>query len=269
MVALLLFLAASPVPGVLARGFSQQPEDIYAWPKYKVSFLNGLPVLNHTAQRWLQDGLRGGEKEFLGLEWTPDSQSASSNLKSIDPGNNQLAMSTKSTDPLADVDPSDPSATPSLKLQHMRLQPSNEFLCLIMPPPEIPPYTDDTLQPPPYAHMGAFATPPRHMSLRMSSIPYFNSHAVSPDKLANAPVSIDKAGLPMPTVTTNTSDSFAKRNRNCRSVRLALLLTLTALSLTLPTQASKNPRKIQTKTRTPWAMPPPRPYALQTTQRPT
>jgi len=145
----LVFLAASAGPPVLARGFSQQPEDIYAWPKYKVSFLNGLPVLNHTAQRWLRDGLRGGESEFLGLEWATDSQSAPPNLKSIDAGdyNNELATST-ATALLADVDPTDPSATPSPKLQYMRLGPSNEFLCLMLPPPEIPPYTDDTLQPP-------------------------------------------------------------------------------------------------------------------------
>src|SRR5882757_6944078 len=99
---LLWFLVPSPVPGVVARGFSHQPEDIHAWPKYKVSFLNGLPVLNHTAQHWLQDGLRGGEKEFLGLEWTTDSQSAPSILKSIDAADNPLPMGTT---PLADVNP--------------------------------------------------------------------------------------------------------------------------------------------------------------------
>lgn len=141
--------ALAVVPYVVARGFSQQqPEDIYAWPKYNVSFLNGLPLLNHTAQRWLLDGLRGGEKEFLGLEWTTDPPSAPPNRKSIDAGDIQLATSTLENSQLADVDPADASATPSPKLQHMRLGPSNEFLCLILPPPEIPPYTDDTLQPP-------------------------------------------------------------------------------------------------------------------------
>ena len=143
---LVALFAAAAAPGVVARGFSQQPEDIYAWPKYKVSFLNGLPVLNHTAQRWLQDGLRGGEKEFLGLEWTTDPQSAPLNLKSIDPGDIELLAT--SAEQLADVDPPNHSATPSPKLQHMRLGPSNEFLCLILPPPEVPPYTDDTLHPP-------------------------------------------------------------------------------------------------------------------------
>lgn len=219
---LFLFLAASPAPGVVARGFSQQPEDIYAWPKYKVSFLNGLPVLNHTAQLWLQDGLRGGEKEFLGLEWTTDSQSAPLNLKSIDAGDNPLVMGT--TTPLADVNPANPSATPSPKLQHMRLDPSNEFLCLVLPPPEIPPYTDDTLQPPIPTRTWELLQPLQDTCLYVCPpISYFKSHAVNPDKLSNSPVSIDKAGLPMPTVTTNTSVSFEKRNPNCRSVRLHLL----------------------------------------------
>lgn len=45
------------------------PEDPYAFPKYKVLFLNGLPVLNDTAQRWLRDGLAGGELEFLEQPW--------------------------------------------------------------------------------------------------------------------------------------------------------------------------------------------------------
>lgn len=218
---LFLFLAGSPVPGVVARGFSHQPEDIHAWPKYKVSFLNGLPVLNHTAQHWLQDGLRGGEKEFLGLEWTTDSQSVPSSLKSIDAGDNQLPMGTT---PLADVNPANPSATPSPKLQHMRLDPSNEFLCLILPPPEIPPYTDDTLQPPVPTRTWELLQPLQDTCLYVSPpISYFKSHAINPDKLSNTPVSIDKAGLLMPTVTTNTSVSFVKRNRNCPSVRLNLL----------------------------------------------
>ena len=51
---------------------SRVPEDPYAFPKYRVSFLNGLPLLNDTAQRWLQDGLRGGENEFLDRPWDVD-----------------------------------------------------------------------------------------------------------------------------------------------------------------------------------------------------
>lgn len=48
---------------------SRVPEDPYAFPKYRVSFLNGLPVLNETAERWLHDGLHGGELEFLDQPW--------------------------------------------------------------------------------------------------------------------------------------------------------------------------------------------------------
>ena len=40
-------------------------DDPYAFPKYRVTFLNGLPLLNETAERWLREGLRGGEAEFL------------------------------------------------------------------------------------------------------------------------------------------------------------------------------------------------------------
>lgn len=54
---------------VAARFLHSLPEDTYAFPKYRVSFLNGLPVLKDTAERWLQDGLRGGELEFLDQSW--------------------------------------------------------------------------------------------------------------------------------------------------------------------------------------------------------
>ena len=62
---------------------SRVPEDPYAFPKYRVSFLNGLPVLNETAQRWLQEGLRGGEPEFLDQPWS-ESPWPSNPLKSIE-----------------------------------------------------------------------------------------------------------------------------------------------------------------------------------------
>jgi hypothetical protein len=50
------------------------PEDLYAFPKYRVTFLNGLPVLNDTAEHWLQHGLRGGELEFLEQPWADPAQ---------------------------------------------------------------------------------------------------------------------------------------------------------------------------------------------------
>ncbi|KAJ2986152.1 hypothetical protein NUW54_g9886 [Trametes sanguinea] len=64
---------------------SRVPEDPYAFPKYSVSFLHGLPVLNETAERWLRDGLRGGELEFLDEPWQ-ESQWHASQRKSIEAG---------------------------------------------------------------------------------------------------------------------------------------------------------------------------------------
>jgi hypothetical protein len=57
-----LFLLPPFVPASLIHSL---PDDLYAFPKYGVTFLNGLPLLNETAERWLREGLRGGEPEFL------------------------------------------------------------------------------------------------------------------------------------------------------------------------------------------------------------
>lgn len=54
---------------VAARISHTLPEDPYAFPKYRVTYLNGLPLLKDTADRWLQDGLKGGEAEFLNNDW--------------------------------------------------------------------------------------------------------------------------------------------------------------------------------------------------------
>lgn len=59
------------------------PEDPHAFPKYHVAFLNGLPVINATAQRWLRDGLQGGELEFLDEPWHAE-RSSFSNFRGID-----------------------------------------------------------------------------------------------------------------------------------------------------------------------------------------
>ena len=61
------------------------PEDPHAFPKYDVTFLNGLPVLNETAERWLRDGLEGGGPlEFLEEPWM-SKNSAWGKFKGIDP----------------------------------------------------------------------------------------------------------------------------------------------------------------------------------------
>ena len=60
------------------------PEDPHAFPKYDVTFLNGLPVLNETAERWLRAGLEGGLLEFLEEPWV-SKNSPWGKFKGIDP----------------------------------------------------------------------------------------------------------------------------------------------------------------------------------------
>ena len=69
-----------------ARLLHSLPEDTYAFPKYRVAFLNGLPVLRETAERWLRDGLRGGEPEFLDQTWEQGNLRAPASLKGIGNG---------------------------------------------------------------------------------------------------------------------------------------------------------------------------------------
>lgn len=70
------------------------PEDPYAFPKYRVTYLNGLPVLNDTAQRWLEHGLRGGELEFLDQPWEEDARWRTPPMKSIEGGSQEEQTAT-------------------------------------------------------------------------------------------------------------------------------------------------------------------------------
>ncbi|KAI0705822.1 hypothetical protein BC835DRAFT_1261216 [Cytidiella melzeri] len=101
------------------------PEDPHAFPKYHVLFLNGLPLLNETAQNWLQNGLHGGKLEFLDQPWQEDEQWRTPPLKSIDGGSADEQVN-------ADGHP-DPSSR--YKLELMKMGPRASFLCLIPPPP--------------------------------------------------------------------------------------------------------------------------------------
>ncbi|RDX56639.1 hypothetical protein OH76DRAFT_1414157 [Lentinus brumalis] len=108
---------------------SRVPEDPYAFPKYRVSFLNGLPVLNDTAERWLHDGLRGGELEFLDQPWRESHWDANP-LKRIE-----------GTDDRQDAAAS--SQASNYTLQQIKLGPKSSYLCLIPPPPQDPLATDE------------------------------------------------------------------------------------------------------------------------------
>ncbi|KAG7452600.1 uncharacterized protein BT62DRAFT_989723 [Guyanagaster necrorhizus] len=100
----------------LGRLLHSLPEDTYAFPKYKVSFLNSLPILNQTAERWLKDGLDGGEAQFLEQPYSMQSQSIES----------------------GDAEETTPKFQERYSLEHMKLGPRDSYLCLI-PPPLLPP----------------------------------------------------------------------------------------------------------------------------------
>jgi protein OS-9 len=77
-----------------ARLLHSLPEDTHAFPKFRVTFLNGLPVLNETAERWLKEGLRGGELEFLDQPWKEENWQAPSSPKEIGSGHVPEGVST-------------------------------------------------------------------------------------------------------------------------------------------------------------------------------
>ncbi|KAF8522194.1 hypothetical protein BU17DRAFT_87289 [Hysterangium stoloniferum] len=126
------------------------PEDLYAFPKYRVSFLNGLPVSNETAQKWLKNGLQGGELEFLGQWHANPPKEIESGTTAQHPLDQEHPI--KSDHPLHDQ-----QTTLSPTLEHMRLGPSRSYLCLIPPAPSLPP--------PPSDEMNAPVTPTHSWSL--------------------------------------------------------------------------------------------------------
>ncbi|TDL27359.1 hypothetical protein BD410DRAFT_714088 [Rickenella mellea] len=95
LVPLLLFLAVVVVDA----------EDLFAFPKYRVSFLHARPILNDTAHRWLAQGLAS---PIHFLEHPSFKQIASSD----DVSNSQV------------------------QLELMRISPTKSYLCLIPPPLE-------------------------------------------------------------------------------------------------------------------------------------
>ncbi|KAG9318802.1 hypothetical protein JVU11DRAFT_903 [Chiua virens] len=127
----LVALPILPIAFGSARLLYSGPEDLYAFPKYRVTFLNDLPVFNETAQRWIQHGLRGGEQEFLGEPWPAYFQSS---MKEIASSETEFFHGAPI---VLQSDPSDYS------LQHMKIGPDNEFLCLIPPAGDAGSATED------------------------------------------------------------------------------------------------------------------------------
>lgn len=132
------------------------PEDVYAFPKYKIQFLNGRPVLNVTAQRWLHDGLTS-EEEFLGVSKSPPSSP-----KEIASGSRSQHALAPAADPL----PSSPTAP---VLQQMRLG-AVEYICLLLPPPEITAPLEDSQQAPQPMHTWELLQPLEGTCLYVSKL---------------------------------------------------------------------------------------------------
>ncbi|KAF5365602.1 hypothetical protein D9758_003228 [Tetrapyrgos nigripes] len=88
---LLPFLLAAPAL-VHGRFLHSLPTDTYSFPKFNVLFLNNHPVLNQTAQRWLQHGIPGGESEFLDQDSLPSSASYSLELLKMGPRDSYLCL---------------------------------------------------------------------------------------------------------------------------------------------------------------------------------
>lgn len=107
----------------LARLLHSLPDDPYAFPKFRVAFLTP-PILNDTAQRWLSDGLRGGQAEFF--------DHSSSFPKEIDGVDAVQSQDTSSINSL-------PLSTGMYTLEHMKMGPRNSYICLIPEPPDISP----------------------------------------------------------------------------------------------------------------------------------
>jgi hypothetical protein len=82
----ILTLVAAFHPAGAVRFLHSIPEDTYATPKFRVTFLNSLPLINETAERWLKGGLHGGELEFLDQPWKEDNWPSHSSRKEIDSG---------------------------------------------------------------------------------------------------------------------------------------------------------------------------------------
>ncbi|TBU35853.1 glucosidase II beta subunit-like protein-domain-containing protein [Dichomitus squalens] len=117
---------------------SRVPEDPFAFPKYRVSFLNGLPVSNETAQRWLHEGLRGGNLEFFGQPWSESPSPAS--IEGTDDGLSNVCTHVTSSPLFAQAAR---HRYTDHKLQKMKLSPKSDFLCLIPPPPQENPVVEE------------------------------------------------------------------------------------------------------------------------------
>ncbi|KIO19948.1 hypothetical protein M407DRAFT_11145 [Tulasnella calospora MUT 4182] len=99
--------------GASARA-PHSPEDPYAFPKYRINFLNNHPVASAQANLWLEQGLKEGVQEFLGTYHTI----YENDWPRLEASGDQAVL---------------PSPTPQPKLKKIKLGPKRSYVCLIPP----------------------------------------------------------------------------------------------------------------------------------------
>ncbi|KAJ3866453.1 hypothetical protein EV359DRAFT_36645 [Lentinula novae-zelandiae] len=132
---LLVFALISSALNLIVARLHSLPEDPHAFPKFKVTFLNNLPVLNETAQKWLSQGIPGGELEFLNQPWEHATEEVplSLGLKEIDGGFGESGSSS----------PVLPESYYPYSLEQMKMGPRDSYLCLVPRPLEFSSSTSD------------------------------------------------------------------------------------------------------------------------------
>ena len=147
------------------------PEDTHAFPKFRVEFLNSLPVLNETAERWLKDGILGGELEFLDQSRKFFSFPMSPDPKTIESGPSESQSEAETVDvgvlgaesklyspPLFQAS----STSGDFTLELMKLGTRDSYVCLIPKP------LDNTSSPPLEEQSDTGLTPARGWALLKS-----------------------------------------------------------------------------------------------------
>lgn len=148
--------------------------DLYAFPKYRIGFLNGMPILNDTAERWLAQGLRGGEREFLDQPWDIIDDESTGHGSSQ--GFQQIASGEESTlvqpDSEAAATHGDPERSSRYRLERMQLSGGSSYVCLIPPPVQLlsKPAAEQQVEPYP-ALAWSQLTPLANSCLYVSTIP--------------------------------------------------------------------------------------------------
>ncbi|KAJ7109287.1 hypothetical protein C8R44DRAFT_802106 [Mycena epipterygia] len=130
------------LPLAAARILHSLPDDPFAFPKYRVDFLNHLPLANDTAKHWLAHGLRGGVREFLDQPW--DDYWHPPALGNGDEEQESFGVADSDASLTAAPD----ASSDDYALEHLKMGP-DEYLCLIPaaldpPLPEEDPDDDPT-----------------------------------------------------------------------------------------------------------------------------